>query len=114
MRVIVTGGRDYADRARVFAALDTIHAETPIGCVVQGGARGVDEHADGWTEKSGARSVTLPADWKAHGKAAGPMRNQAMIDAGADLVVAFPGGRGTADCVRRARAAGIRVVEAKP
>jgi len=32
-----------------------------------------------------------------------------MADAGADLCIAFPGGRGTADMVRRARAAGIPV-----
>lgn len=49
------------------------------------------------------------------GKAAGPIRNQHMIDtAKPDLVVSFPGGAGTADMVRRAKAAGVRVIEVEP
>lgn len=54
----------------------------------------------------------VPADWKTHGKRAGSIRNQKMIDDyHPQLVVAFPGGAGTADMVRRARAAGIEVRE---
>ena len=53
-----------------------------------------------------------PADWKKHGKAAGPIRNQEMLEAegGIDLVIAFPGGTGTADMVRRAEKAKIEVL----
>jgi len=52
------------------------------------------------------------ANWAELGRKAGPIRNQQMLDEGKpNLVVAFPGGRGTADIVRRARAAGIEVVE---
>ena len=54
----------------------------------------------------------FPADWKKHGKAAGGIRNQQMLDEGKpDLVIAFPGGTGTADMIRRARKAGVEVVE---
>jgi hypothetical protein len=50
------------------------------------------------------------AQWKKHGRAAGPIRNQRMLDKGKpDLVVAFPGGRGTADMIRRAERAGVPV-----
>jgi hypothetical protein len=44
------------------------------------------------------------ADWKTYGKAAGPIRNHAMVDSGADLVIAFPddGSRGTKDCAEYA------------
>jgi hypothetical protein len=50
------------------------------------------------------------AQWKKHGRAAGPIRNQRMLDEGKpDLVVAFPGGRGTADMIRRAERAGVPV-----
>lgn len=53
-----------------------------------------------------------PADWVRLGRAAGPVRNQLMIEQGKpDLVVAFPGNFGTADCVRRAKAAGVPVME---
>ena len=51
--------------------------------------------------------MEMPADWTKHGKAAGPIRNQKMLDECPDLVVAFPGGKGTADMVRRAMKAGI-------
>jgi len=111
--VIVTGGRAYADRARVFAVLDAIHAETPIALLRHGCATGADALAQAWAEEHVPQSY-WPADWKKHGNAAGPIRNQAMVDAGADLVVAFPGGRGTVDCVRRARKAGIPVKEIEP
>lgn len=50
------------------------------------------------------------ADWDKHGKAAGPIRNQQMLDEGKpDLVLAFAGGKGTDDMCRRARAAGVEV-----
>jgi hypothetical protein len=56
--------------------------------------------------------VVYPADWAKHGRAASPIRNQQMLDEGRpNLVVAFPGGRGTADMVRRARSAGVEVIE---
>lgn len=52
------------------------------------------------------------ADWNEYGRAAGPIRNQEMVDAGADVCLAFPtGGPGTRDCMRRARDAGIRVFD---
>lgn len=59
----------------------------------------------GWTDEP------HPAEWHRLGPRAGPIRNQAMVDAGADVCLAFasPGSRGTWDCVRRAREAGIRV-----
>lgn len=60
---------------------------------------------------------TFRANSRKHGRAAGPIRNQQMLDEGKPhLVVAFPGGTGTADMVRRAQAAGVLVLvgEAKP
>jgi hypothetical protein len=52
------------------------------------------------------------ADWATHGKMAGWLRNQQMLDEGKpDLVVAFSGGRGTADMVRRTKKAGVELIE---
>ena len=81
--------------------------------VIHGGARGADDLARQWGEISvGIEGVEFRADWTARGKAAGMIRNQRMLDEGRpDLVVAFPGGRGTADMVRRARKAGVEVIE---
>lgn len=73
---------------------------------------GADGLADRAARVLGCDIDVYPADWPRYGKAAGPMRNQQMVDEGKpDVVLAFPGGRGTADMVRRAKAAGVRVVE---
>jgi hypothetical protein len=112
LRVLVCGGRDYDNGTALFAALDTAHAETPIGYVIQGGAPGADFLAKLWAEARNVPCVELRADWRAHGRSAGPIRNMLMLEKGKpDLVLAFPGGRGTADMVRQARAAGVRVRE---
>jgi hypothetical protein len=110
-RIIVCGGRDYADRERLFAALDAAHAKRPIGTVVHGGARGADSLGGEWAEARGVHIQVFAADWS-EGRKAGPIRNQRMADAGADALIAFPGGRGTADMIRRAIAA--RIVVWKP
>ena len=53
-------------------------------------------------------------DWEKHGRAAGPIRNKLMLDEGRpDLVVAFPGGRGTANMVKQASAASVEVIEVR-
>lgn len=109
MRVLVCGGRDYNDCVRVGLQLRMLKATQ----VIEGGATGADYCAAHWAAKAGIPVETYPADWKTHGKAAGPIRNQQMIDEGKpDVVIAFPGGRGTADMVRRAQSAGIPVIEA--
>jgi hypothetical protein len=108
MKVLVCGGRSYLDHKRVFAVLDELKPKH----VVHGGASGADRCANDWALVRGVRRSIYPADWTRHGKAAGPKRNQLMLDKEKpDLVVAFPGGRGTADMVNRARAAGVRLME---
>lgn len=117
MRILVTGGRDYKDRAVVFRELDAICDRTRYGTmvVIQGGARGADALAREWCFRQSdniAGLINAPADWRGLGLAAGIVRNQAMIDDHKpDAVLAFPGGRGTADMVRRARAANVPVIE---
>lgn len=110
--VLVCGGRDYENRSRVYAVLEQLARERHISLVIQGGARGADTLALAWAAGHSIQRKTFHADWHAYGKAAGPMRNQQMLDEGKpNLVVAFPGGHGTADMVARARAAGIEIVE---
>ena len=108
-RIIVCGGREYADRVRAYAALDALLDQGPIAVIVEGGAPGADTMARQWAVARGIPYEEHAADWQALGPKAGPIRNQEMVDAGADGVVAFPGGIGTADCCRRAEAAGIKV-----
>jgi hypothetical protein len=123
MRVLVCGGRDYADKDRLRGELSLLHAVLSFDTVIHGNCgqvdhktmrvvRGADLMAKEWALDSGIMQVPYPADWTTHGKAAGPLRNQAMLDHGKpDLVVKFAGNRGTADMVRRAKAAGVRVIE---
>lgn len=110
MRVLVCGGRSYDDFGLVFEVLTKLNPSA----VIQGGAPGADTLAKAWAEKRASghvESVTYPADWDSFGKSAGPKRNQIMVDdSRADLVLAFPGGRGTEDLVRRAKAKGIPVL----
>lgn len=117
MKVLVCGGRDFENRALMYEVLDLIADEAksagdPIEAIIAGGAKGADFLADVWAISRNVRSIAFIADWARHGKAAGPMRNQRMLDEGKpDLVIGFPGGRGTADMLRRARAAGLPTKE---
>lgn len=116
-RVLVCGGRKYADRETVMrvlndvAMIDNDRPMPEVGFVViHGGATGADSLADEWAVINWVDTEVYKPDWKLNGRAAGPIRNQRMIDVGKPtLVVAFPGGAGTADMVRRAKAAGVEV-----
>ncbi|ATI15672.1 hypothetical protein [Bordetella phage vB_BbrM_PHB04] len=111
MKLLVCGGRDYADREAVFAALDRVHAKRPVTLLIHGAARGADSLADDWARARGVPRDPHPADWATHGRRAGPLRNRKMLELKPDGVVAFPGGRGTADMADAARAAGVPVWE---
>lgn len=111
-RVLVCGGRDFNDPSFIFRHLVGRHAKSPITTIIEGGAPGVDRFARMWAQGQNIPVVSYPADWKTEGKAAGPKRNARMIEEGKpDLVVAFRGGKGTANMVAQARAAGIEVIE---
>jgi hypothetical protein len=110
-RVLVCGGRDYDDRVALFVTLDLLHAQRRFTTLIAGGARGADTLAKQWTQTRGVRTRTYHANWKIHGHAAGPIRNERMLRAGQpQLVVAFPGGKGTAGMTALARAAGVEVI----
>jgi YspA, cpYpsA-related SLOG family len=110
MRVLVTGGRDFSDRTLLFEALDRLHAAHGFTVLIHGDANGADRLSGEWATARGVSVEAHPADWKRHGRAAGPIRNQKMLEEKPELVVAFPGGKGTADMVSKARQAGLEVV----
>lgn len=112
MKVLVCGGRDYADDLRVFDVLDELWRDRAVEAIIHGGASGADSLARRWANYRDVPHVPYPAEWMRYGPAAGPLRNQRMLDQSKpDLVVAFPGGTGTADMVRRARSANVEVLE---
>lgn len=110
MRVIVCGGRNFRSPAQVFHGLDRIHSDTPITELMQGGATGADQFAKEWAVTKQIKRFVCKADWDKHGKAAGPIRNARMLEWKPDLVIAFPGGRGTANMVKQATDAGVKVI----
>jgi hypothetical protein len=125
MRILVCGGRDMSrldvrnwlerNARDEIAHAPGCHAGLAVEALINGGARGADQGAVDWARANGVRVAVFNADWAKHGKAAGPIRNQRMIDEGKpDVVIAFPGGRGTADMVFRAEAAGIPIIAARP
>lgn len=113
-RILVTGSRDWSDREAVEMSLLTYHMLYGDNIVVVHGdcPTGADRIAKEFCEEMDIKQDKHPADWGAHGKAAGPLRNQKMVDLGADACLAFPleGSRGTVDCMERAEAAGITVL----
>ena len=104
MRVLVCGGRDFDDMAMV----ERVLGEVEITELIEGGAKGADTLARTWAKDNEIPVRTFKADWGRYRKGAGPIRNRQMIDEGKpDLVVAFPGGSGTANMIGLARAAGL-------
>ena len=111
MRVLVCGGRNFADRALLNKVLDEAHMAGPITTLIHGVAKGADTLAAEWADLRHVPVEGHRADWKRYGKDAGPIRNARMLEQGKPrMVIAFPGGNGTADMVRQARKAGVPVM----
>lgn len=120
MRVLVCGSREFNDKPMLFKVLDRIHGDTPIKCIIWGGAPGADTYGWDWAEARGIASAVFPANWSRYGRQAGMMRNRQMITRGKpDIVVAFkvPQGEGrkknvgTSHMIAISKAAGLEVEE---
>lgn len=121
-RLLITGSRDWEDEESVrfeIAGMTMLH---PGLVIVHGACRsGADLFAAKAAADIGVRQEPHPADWKRDGKRAGFIRNQVMVDLGADvcLVFAMPcqgcrnpeshDSHGTAHCAAIAAKAGIPV-----
>jgi hypothetical protein len=117
MIVLACGGRDYNDKDTLYRILDELHAEDPISHVIQGECSGADVLAKAWADERGISCSGYAADWSAHGRAAGPIRNRRMLEhlvmlakMEPTLVVAFPGGRGTGNMIQLAKDSGVTTV----
>lgn len=114
LRVLITGSRDWAAHAvaeQVIARLLARYGPNLI--LVHGGAKGVDLAFELAAKEHDLATEVHEANWTKHGRRAGPLRNEAMVNLGADLCIAVHrdlwGSKGTAGCVRLALAAGIPV-----
>lgn len=112
MRAIICGGRDFDDKKYLWDMLESFQSsEGSITVIAHGAASGADSIAGQWALGQGLTVHEYSARWQQEGRAAGPLRNQRMLDDfRPDVVIAFAGGRGTADMIRRAEAKGVRVV----
>lgn len=122
MIVVFTGGRDYRNVRMAEAIVDLLLCcEAGLGRDIKMRVGDCPTGLDSMVSAFPYHNIGKPwvAHWDAHGKAAGPVRNGEMLrgkstfrDEGvADLLIAFPGGKGTADCVAQARSLGIAVIE---
>ncbi|MDA8080665.1 MAG: SLOG family protein [Actinomycetota bacterium] len=111
LRILVCGGRDYNDTETIQVVLRKLARRHFGATLVHGCAPGADSWCGYYGGLAGFSIEAHPARWNVYGHKAGPIRNKEMLDSGIDLVVAFPGGRGTADMVRRARRKGVPVWE---
>ena len=110
MRILVCGGRDFNSRALLNKALQPYASKDNI--IIQGSARGADDLAKIWAVDNDIEFKNYPADWNKYGKRAGYIRNVQMLNEGKpDLVIAFPGGKGTQMMINLAESAGIPVVK---
>src|SRR5262245_46929509 len=100
MKVLVCGGRDFKDAGRIQSVLSAFHAAQPIARLIEGGATGADRLARTWARGAQVPVTTFAPRWDLYGKSAGPIRNDRMLHEGQpDVVIAFPGGAGTAHMV---------------
>lgn len=116
MRVLIFGGRDFIPTWDSWWWLENVVIklfEQEDVTIVSGMATGADSFGISMAAYYAAELDQFPADWKTHGKTAGHIRNQQMLDSGIDVAIQFPGGRGTADMRRRLDEAGVRVIEYK-
>jgi hypothetical protein len=110
MRILVCGGRDFDNLTLLEHTLNRLHRDSTLSLLIHGNASGADRLAGQWAHHHGIDQVSYPANWKAHGRAAGPMRNRRMLHHGRPQgVIAFPGGRGTAHMISLAEQAGLPV-----
>lgn len=134
MRILVTGSRDWTDRAAIMRAIDAVLFEVGnrnegVSTIVSGACpTGADALAEEVASALNMQVERHPADWTAHGKAAGFRRNAEMVALGADACLAFLGdctsqtcrhpaphfSHGTSDCMNRAINAGIYTKAIRP
>lgn len=104
MKVIIAGGRNlYVKHADITQAI--VNSGFDVTEIVSGGATGVDECGEGYALFDDIPLTRFPAKWTIYGKTAGPTRNKGMAEY-ADALIAFPGGKGTANIVEQMRKLG--------
>lgn len=113
MRVLVCGGQKFYNKVLFRYTMNMLHADTPVTLVMHGGTNGAD-----WLAKYWADGMSIPKEeykdprWLGTSRNVGNRKNHFMLkESKPDIVVAFPGGKNTADMIKQAKKAGIKVIE---
>ncbi|WP_375207681.1 DUF2493 domain-containing protein [Hyphococcus sp.] len=106
-----SGGADWTDADAVFRVLDKLRGRHPdMALAHTAQARGADLIAARWAEIRGVDQVPFRPDFAKHSKAAPFRRNDAMIEAGLEACIIFPGGGITLNLGQKAEKAGLFVL----
>lgn len=103
VKILVCGGRDFDDYTMMDLWLTKLQksilekmVNKPKWVLIHGGARGADTLAHKWAQANKVEDINVfKADWNTHGKAAGFLRNEEMLNEDPDHVIGFEGGNGT-------------------
>lgn len=83
--LLVCGSRSVTN----YSLVEGVLLGYPDASFISGGAIGADSLAERFAREHNKPIVVVPADWSTHGKSAGYIRNQQMIDMGPNMVIAF-------------------------
>ena len=128
MLIGVTGGRKYGwmfdeenheventlETWFLYDVLETFREKYPTMELMHGGAKGADSWAHHWAVNKNIKTRVFKAEWNIYGKAAGVIRNTEMVWQKPDIVIAFPGGTGTADMIKQSLKAELKVIQVDP
>ena len=114
MKVLICGDRKWTDYEAIYNILFKYHGVYSFESVIEGEASGADSLGRVAAEQLKIPVQKFPADWVKYGNAAGPIRNQQMLDEGKpDIILAFhdniSASKGTQDMITRAKKANIRI-----
>lgn len=108
MKVLICGGRAYDNREYLEDTLDNLE----ISEIIEGGATGADALAYNYAKSRNIKVTKFVANWKKYGRKAGMLRNKQMLEEGKpDLVIAFPGNKGTANMIKLAKWSKIPILD---
>lgn len=115
VRIIIAGGREFNDYELLVAKMDSITRSLDFTDleIVSGVARGADRMGERWASEAEISVKRFPAEWDKLGRGAGHIRNTQMLEYCTHAVCFWDGrSRGTADMIKKTRAAGkaLRVV----
>ena len=104
-RAIVSGGRDFKDKDLVWSWLSWLKPRF----IIVGSDRGADKLASDWAGLHGIPCAVVRSAWEKYNRAGGPIRNGWMLLLSPTHLIAFPGGRGTKDMIRKAIKANLEI-----